>query len=402
MLEYKSENIKPAWKLAFDIAGQWPTCVALLGSHQKVAAANQDGTILIWDLPEKPVPTKIKLDNGKEEDGFETPGPTRRLVGHTNTVTRLLVSSDGQTLISSSLDRTVRVWNLTEAPDGETELVLDSERRQQRSRYLPKEKKDEVINAPGVKIPSQSKSTVLNGHKDWINVLAISGDGKRILSGDDSGVAIVWDVATRQEISRWKCPGVAWIVAAALSPDGQTAVISQYRRKGGDWNNYPAGLRVFNVADGAMKLDVLATNYPKEKNPPYQYQYEYHKFIAEGLVSLAISPDASLVACGQGGESGEGKTHLVEIATGKVLRTIGGHQYGTTDITFSRDAQLLFTAGRDTQFRILKVEDGQEIAKAGKPRGGQFTDWLSAISVSPDERWLAASDISGHVQLWEL
>jgi WD40 repeat protein len=85
-----------------------------------------------------------------------------------------------------------------------------------------------------------------------------------------------------------------------------------------------------------------------------------------------------------------------------VVRTIGGHQYGTTDMSFSRDGKLLFTAGRDTLFRILRVEDGQEIAKAGKPRGGQFTDWLSAISVSSDERWLAASDISGHVQLWEL
>jgi hypothetical protein len=63
---------------------------------------------------------------------------------------------------------------------------------------------------------------------------------------------------------------------------------------------------------------------------------------------------------------------------------------------------LLFTAGRDTQFRILQVEDGKEIAKAGKPRGGQFTDWLSAISLSPDEHWLASADISGHVQLWEL
>src|SRR5262245_6463122 len=89
MPEYKPEQIKPAWKLPFDVAGQWATAVALLGSHQKVAAANQDGTILIWDLPEKPVATKIKLDNGKEEDGFETPAPSRRLVGHTNGVTRL-------------------------------------------------------------------------------------------------------------------------------------------------------------------------------------------------------------------------------------------------------------------------------------------------------------------------
>ena len=402
MPDYNPEQIKPAWKLPFDVTGQWPMAVALLGSHQKVAAANQDGTILVWDLPEKPVATKIKLDNGKEEDGFETPPPSRRLVGHANAVTRLVASADGQTLVSASLDRTLRVWNMSAAASGESEIVLDSERRQQRARYAPKEKKEEILGAPGEKMVVQSEAVVLTSHKDWINALGISADGKRIISGDDSGLVIVWDLASQQEVSRWKVPGVAWIVSAALSADGQTALISQYRRKGGDWNNYPAGLRLYDVADGAMKLDILATNYPKEKNPPYQYQYEYHKFVAEGLVALAFSPDGQLVACGQGGEGGEGKVHILESATGKPLRTIGGHQYGTTDLTFSRDGKLLFTAGRDTTFRILQVEDGKEIAKTGKPRGGQFTDWFSAIALSPDERWIAAADISGQVQTWEL
>jgi WD40 repeat protein len=402
MPDYNPEQIKPAWKLPFDITGQWPMAVALLGSHQKVAAANQDGTILIWELPEKPVATKIKLDNGKEEDGFETPPPARRLVGHTNGVTRLVAVPGGQTLVSASRDRTLRIWNLTATTVGESEIVLDSEQRQQRARYASKDKKEEILSMPGQKMVIQTDAVVLAGHQDWINALAISADGKLIISGDDSGLVIVWDVASQKEISRWKVPGVAWIVAAALSDNGETALISQYRRKGGDWNNHPAGLRLYNVADGALKLDILATNYPKEKSPPYQYQYEYHKFIAEGLVAVAFSPDGLHVACGQGGEGGEGKVHILETATGKPLRTIGGHQYGMTDLAFSRDGKLLFTAGRDTMFRILQVEDGKEVAKIGKPRGGQFTDWLSAVSLSPDERWLAAADISGHVQLWQL
>ena len=402
MSEYKPEQIKPAWKLPFDVAGQWPTAVALLGSHQKVAAANQDGTILIWDLPARPVATRIKLDNGKEEDGFETPPPSRRLVGHTNGVTRLVATPDGQTLISASLDRTVRIWNVSAPTNGESEIVLDAERRTQRARNSPQEKREEILHAAGVRVPTQTESTVLAAHKDWINALAISADGKRLISGDDSRLAIVWDVALRQEVSRWQCPGVAWIVSVALSPDGQTALVSQFRRRGGEYNSYPSGLRLHNVADGALKLDILATNYPKEKNPPYAYQYEYSTFVGQGLVATSFSPDGQLLACAQGGEEGEGKCHILEAATGKVLRTIGGHQYGTTDLTFSRDGKLLFTAGRDTQFRILQVEDGKEIAKAGKPRGGQFTDWLSAFSLSPDERWLAAADISGHVQIWEL
>jgi len=36
------------------------------------------------------------------------------------------------------------------------------------------------------------------------------------------------------------------------------------------------------------------------------------------------------------------------------------------------------------------------------PRGGQFKDWFSAVAFSPDERFIAATDIAGQVQVWEL
>jgi WD40 repeat protein len=399
MAELKPENIRAAWQLLFE--GAWPMAVSFLGSHRRLAAANQEGVILVWDLPETPVAIKIKDDQGKEVDGFETPPPVRRLDGHTNGVTRLVATPDGNTLVSSSLDRTLRLWDLTDAPSGTGEIVIDRERRERRAKRVAADKRQEILDAPGVTVATQSPAVVLAGHRDWVNALGISRDGRRIISGDDSGLVIVWDIASRQEVSRWTCPGVAWVVATALSPDGQTALVSQYRRKGGDFNNYPAGLRLHNVADGKITLDILATLYPKEKNPPYQYQYEYSKFIAHGLVAVAFSPDGKLLAAGQGGEEGDGKIHLIETATGKVLRTVGGHKYGMTDVAFSNDGQYLFSTGRDTLVRVTRVEDGKEVAQIGKTRGGQFTDWLSALTLSPDEHWLAAADIAGLVQVWE-
>lgn len=400
MPDYKPDQIKTAWKLLFE--GAWPMGVAFAGSHRRVVAANQEGTIVVWDLPEAPVVTKIKNDQGKEEDGIEAPPPVRKLEGHTNGVTRLLALPDGNTLISTSYDRTVRLWDLSAAPTGEAEIVLDGERREQRARRVEEAKRKDILDAPGVKVGVQQATAVLDGHKEWINALGISADGKRAITGDDSGLVIVWDLATRKELTRWQCPGVAWVSAAALSADGATALISQYRFKGGDWNNYPAGLRVYDVASGKVKLDILATMFPKEKNPPYQYQYEYGKFMASGLVTVAFSPDGKLVACGQGGEGGDSKAHLIETETGKLVRDVSNHQYGITDLAFSKDGKHLFTSGRDTLVRIIKVEDGTEIAKVGKPRGGQFNDWISALSLSPDERWLAGTDISGHVQIWDL
>lgn len=402
---YAADKIKPAWKLTFEGARTtvaWPSALTFAGSHRRVVCANHDGTILMWELPESPVAGKVLDASGKEVDGIAAPPPVKQLVGHENAVTHLVCAPDGKTLISTSLDHTVRFWDLEAAASGEAEVVIDRETRERMARRAPEKEREGMLSAPGVKLATLAPTATLSEHRDWIQALGMSRDGRRVITGDDAGHAIVWDVAKKAKISQWQCEGVAWILAAALSSDGEQALVSQYRRKGGDFNNYPAGLRIYNVADGAVKLDILATNYPKEKNPPYQYQYQYYKFVAEGLVAAAWSPDGKLLAIGQGGEGGEGKVHILAAETGKVLRQVSEHRYGVTDLCFTQDGKFLFTAGRDTTFRIIQVEDGKEVAKIGQPRGGQFTDWLSAISLSPDERWLAAADISGHVQVWQL
>lgn len=399
MADIQPDNIRPAWKLPFE--GAWPTAVALAPAQRRVVAGNQDGALVVWELPETPVPAKIKDERGKEVDGFETPPPARLLAGHTNGITRLVRLPEGKTVVSSSLDKTLRVWDLDKAPSGEGEIVIDRRAREEAARRAKEEERTAILEAPGIKLPIVEPVATLAEHEDWINALALSRDGRRLISGDDRGLVNVWDTSTWQKVSSWRAPGVAWVVGVALSPDGSLALVSQYRRKGGDHNNYPAGLRIYNVADGSVKLDILATMYPKEKNPPYQYQYQYHKFVAEGLAATDWSPDGKLLAVGQGGEGGDGKVHLIDAEKGELVRDVSGHQYGVTDVAFSRDGEHLYTVGRDTTLRIIRVADGQELAKVGQPRGGQFTDWLSALSLSPDEKWIAAADISGHVQLWQ-
>jgi WD40 repeat protein len=109
-----------------------------------------------------------------------------------------------------------------------------------------------------------------------------------------------------------------------------------------------------------------------------------------------------MVAIGQGGETDTGKVHLLEAATGKLLRDVSGHQYGVTDVLFSSDGKHLVSVGRDTCVRICQVADGKEVAVLGSPRGGQFKDWLSAVALSPDQEHLAAADIAGSVHVWRV
>jgi WD40 repeat protein len=226
----------------------------------------------------------------------------------------------------------------------------------------------------------------------------------RLISGDASSRVMVWDLRDRREIARWSGLPWNWIAAAALSPDGETALVSEYRYKRDDFDIPAAAVRFYNASTGEEKLDLLKTLFPKYKPEETSYgaAQVWRKFIAQGLVAADFSPDGTLAALGQGGETDVGKVHLVEVATGKVVREVSGHQYGVTDVRFSADGQYVLSTGRDTMLRICQASDGKEVAVLGKSRGGQFKDWLSALAISPDETMLAATDIAGLVHVWEL
>lgn len=405
MFDYTPPQATLLWQLKFE--GPWPTAVAFLGSGRKLAAANEAGQVFVWDLPEKPeAPADGDANSdAKPKDAKEKPAPNiapvRRLDGHDNAVTRLVATADGKALISASLDHTVRIWPVDAPAAGTAEVVLDGESRKTPARR-GEPPKPPLGQGGALTVETQTACHVLEGHRDWVQALNLSGDGRRLISGDASSTVIVWDLAERKEISRWTGHPWNWIVAAALSPDGEVALVSEFRYKRDDFDHPCAGLKLWNVADGKEKLDLLKVQYPKLN--PLDHSYGagqvWRKFVSAGLVAAEFSPDGKIVALAQGGENEKGQVHLLDVETGKLLRTVSGHQYGVTDVKFTADGKHLLSTGRDTTLRICQVEDGKEIAHLGTPRGGQFKDWLSAVAISPDQHTLAATDIAGMVHVW--
>ena len=385
------------WQLRFE--GSWPTAVAFLGSGRKLAAGNEAGQIFVWDLPE--TPPEVAAPEGEQKSKrpeAPTAPPARRLDGHTNGVTRLVATADGSELISASYDRSLRIWPTGAAASGTAEVILDVDSRQARVKRGDKAAADE----PGITVETQTECHVLAGHADWVQALGLSGDGRRIISGDASSNVVVWERADRKELARWAGHPWNWIVAAALSSDGERALVSEYRYKRDDFDVPAPALKLWNVADRTERLDLLKVQFPKFN--PLDHTYGggqvWRKCVANGLASAEFSPDGKLLAVGQAGETDKGQVHLLETETGKLLRTISGHQYGVTDLRFTADGQHLLSVGRDTCLRICRVEDGQEIAQLNQPRGGQFKDWLTAVAISPDQQTLAATDMAGLVHVW--
>jgi WD40 repeat protein len=281
-------------------------------------------------------------------------------------------------LISASNDRTVKYWDVTTDGGAAGTVVLNA-----RAIENAAAKKKKVPAAIEAKVVVQKPAKDLAGHKDWVLGLSQTPDGKTLLTGDDKGIVIVWDLLAGKELRRWQLQGWAW--ALAISPDGQSALISERKPLIFD-PGAQTGLKMWDVSTGMMKADL-------------------GKEVKERMAAAAYSADGKWLAVCRGGESNglSGKVTLLDPATGKKIReTSPGHLDGATDLAFHPDGKHIFSSGRDTLVKIWRLDDGKHVRDLGQGRGGQFKDWICAISISPNGNLLAAADMAGQVQVYSL
>lgn len=354
---------KLLWTLPWD--ADWATAACFLG-ERRVAAGNNLGEILLWDLPDNP--------------GATAPLPTRRLDGHTNTVTRLLPTPDGKTLLSSSCDHGVRCWDVAAPAGADAKLVLNARTRDD----LTRRRSSRIPPPLEVTVKTQQSSRALSGHKEWVSGLSLSADGKTLLSGDDGGQVVVWDLPAGKEVRRWKIKG--WCQAVALSPDAKLALISERVHLVFDSGRH-AGVKLWDATTGTLKFDL---------DTIFKGMY---------LSAAAFAPDGKVLAIGRGGEVDglNGKVTLIDPTTGKKTRELTpGHEHGITDLAFTPDGKHLASSGRDTLIRLWEVSSGKLVAELGKSRGGQFKDWIHAIAFSPSGKLLVGADMVGAVHVWSV
>ncbi len=294
----------------------------------------------------------------------------------------MLSTRDGKRLISSSNDHTIRIWDMQGPAKGSADIVLnaraiaDAEARKRNGAKVP----------PPIlaKVELQSATHVVDLHKEWVSDICLSQDEKLVLSGDDAGEVILWDLAERKVVRRWKTKG--WVYALALSPDAKQALISERKPLVFD-SGRQAAIKLWNAETGEVFKDLEAD------------------FKGIFLSSAAYSPDGKVLAIGRGGEADGliGKVTLINPADGKKIRELTpGHLNGLTNLAFHPDGKHVASCGRDTVIRIWNITDGKLAKELGKPRGGQSKDWICAVSFSADGQWLAGGDMAGAVQIYRL
>src|SRR5262249_14186241 len=151
--------------------------------------------------------------------------------GHTQEIVALAFSPRGRTLVTASLDRTIKVWDpLTGRErgsfqghaDGVTALAFSPSGRQ-----LATGSQDKSVKvgspAPPLRLALGPRFS-LTGHKNQVWFAVPSPDGTQLASGGDDGLVRLWQVKPDSIDGSYPLPGVA--IGVAFSGDGKTLAVT--------------------------------------------------------------------------------------------------------------------------------------------------------------------------------
>ncbi len=154
------------------------------------------------------------------------------LHGHTGLITSVAMSADGKRIVSASNDKTMKVWNVEKGTD-----VLTLKGTHAFNCVAISADGKLIVSGAGdmnnpftageIKVWDANTGTVirtLKGHADSGSRVAISSDGKRTVSDNQDGTIVVWDVNTGREIHCLK--GHTNVNSLAISADGKRIVSS--------------------------------------------------------------------------------------------------------------------------------------------------------------------------------
>jgi WD40 repeat protein len=149
------------------------------------------------------------------------------LSGHPTPIVNVVVSRDGRTLISGSLDGTIHRWTLGELQASRTmrskmplrHLALDP-----RHLYVV-----EGVGSADVLVWNSSTGRLVRRLREAdspVTEVAVSPDGNQVAAGTESGVLMIWNTTTWELAPRIKAHS-AGISAAGFSSDGRTIATAE-------------------------------------------------------------------------------------------------------------------------------------------------------------------------------
>ncbi len=378
--ENTQEILEALDRLATDLAqtqiptdlGSIPTIVSSsLRTKLPVNAAKGSGKLLligvamvgaiavgsgIWYLSRLIAPSAIAI--------VDISHPHKKLSGHTSYVNYIIISPDGQKLISASADKTIKIWDLVSGQEIKTLKGHSSY-----VNYLAISPDGQIlISASADKtiktwdLATNKEIYTLNGHNNYVNALTVSSDGQLLASGSADKTVKIWNLATGKEI-RTLIGHTSPINSVAISLTGEFLASGSADKT----------IKIWNLATGQEIRTLIGHTSP--------------------VNSVAITPDGQFLASG----SADKTIKIWNLATGQEIRTLRGHSNSVNYLAIRADGQKLISSSADKTIKIWNLVNGQEMQSlTGYPQ------WINYLAITNDWQTIATGSGDKNITVFPL
>ncbi len=382
-------------------------CVAYSPDGRRLASGSLEGTVKVWDAGTGQETLAFHHVEGILNLAFSPDG--RRLAaaagnnmvkvwdlttgrealvlrGHTETVSSVAFSPDGWRLASGSSDGTLKIWDATRPADALTLSGIVS--NVQDVAFRPDGRQLAVVGTnPLVHVLDTITAVevlTLHGHVTSVLGVAYSPDGRWIASAGEDRTVRLWNAADGAEIFCLR-GHTAPVRRVAFSPDGRRLSTTSGSPGKAGGRPLPGEVKVWNVSNGEEVLTLHGSA----------------ELAESGWVgSSAFSPDGQQLAAGVGRH-----VYVWDVATGRRLLTLSGHDGPILRVAYSPDGRRLASASRDHRVKVWDAVTGEQLLMLPEHAGG-----VSGMAYSPDGRRLVTTAggatrggeiISDGVKIWD-
>jgi len=329
------------------------------------SAPYSDNTMRLWDL-----------ESGEH---------IRTFAGHSNTVTSVCFSPDGEQVISGSADATIRIW------DKESGEMLRELKHS--AQVLSIAIHEHLLAAADYDFETAASHLILwnwqtgaevrrfEGQNDVVYSVAFSPDGRQLLSGSgpsgpfskSSGEndLVLWDVASGAIVRRLRGHKDA-VFQVAFLPGGKGAISS----------SADATVMVWNLDEGSVRRVFRG-------HTTFAYAFAASP---RGDTVFSASFDLSVI-------------HW-DIERGQEMRRFHGHAGPVTTVQFLGDGRRVLTGSIDKTLRVWDIYSADEVMRLREPSGlGMWavaSDGRRAITTAGSPAVFAPQSPVNPIYLWDL